>query len=329
MRRLQRELRLALIDAATAAIIGKADELTRLDQAVGDGDHGSNMRRGCTAVAARRDELADMGVPDALHAAGMTLVSTVGGASGPLFGSLLMAMGKARREGHGWADALYEGVEAVKRRGKAERGGKTMLDVLVPTLEHMLAGSSVEDVRRAAREGWESTRGIAATRGRASFLGERAVGHPDPGATSTLYAIEAICGVLEAAAPAGDVALVLVCHSPKVAAAVAEMIRHLSGEEVRLAYCGGDQGGGLGTDVHGVVTAIEEVWTEAGVAVLVGVGAAMTTAEMAIESMPEERAGQVRICRAPLVEGAIVAAAEAVGGASLHAVCAAAEAFRK
>ncbi len=77
------------------------------------------------------------------------------------------------------------------------------------------------------------------------------------------------------------------------------------------------------------MTAIEEVWTEAGVAVLVDVGAAMTTAEMAIESMPEERAGQVRICRAPLVEGAIVAAAEAVGGASLHAVCAAAEAFRK
>jgi dihydroxyacetone kinase phosphoprotein-dependent L subunit len=326
---LRRELRLALIDAVTTAIIDKADELTRLDQVVGDGDHGDNMRRGCAAVALRRDELADMGVPNALHEVGTTLVSTVGGASGPLFGSLLIAMGKARREGQSWVDALYEGVEALKRRGKAEPGGKTMLDVLAPMLHCMMAGATIEEVRRAACDGWESTRGMVATRGKASSLGEGAVGHADPGATSMLYAVEAVCEVLAAAPPPGDVALVLVSHSASVAAAVAEMIRQLSGEEVRLAHSGGDGSGALGTDIHRIAAAIEEVWTEAGVVVLFDLGGAMRAAEIAIESLPQELGHNVRICKAALVEGAIVAAAEAVSGAPLDAVCAAAEAFRK
>ena len=125
------------------------------------------------------------------------------------------------------------------------------------------------------------------------------------------------------------VGVVIVSHSPKVAEGAADMVRQMVGEEVRCAWAGGDPAGGLGTDPERIRAAIEAAAGEGGVAVLVDLGGAEMNAEMVIEALPREHAVRVRICHAPLVEGAVVAAAEAAGGADLASVCAAAEAFRK
>jgi dihydroxyacetone kinase phosphotransfer subunit len=123
----------------------------------------------------------------------------------------------------------------------------------------------------------------------------------------------------------GPVGIVVVSHSPKVAEGTVEMVRQMVGAEVRCAWTGGDPAGGLGTDPVRIRGAIEAVWSEAGVAILVDLGGAEMNAEMAIEMLEDGRAARVRICNAPLVEGAVVAAAEAAGGSTLEEVCAAAE----
>jgi dihydroxyacetone kinase-like protein len=197
-------LTIALIDAAAAAIAAHAEELTRLDQAIGDGDHGANLHRGFAAIAAQREALAGLEPGAALQKAGMVLVTTVGGASGPLYGSLLMGMGKALQAGQGPTEAFAEAVESVKRRGKSDVGAKTMLDVLVPVLETLRAhgeqAATLAELRRTAEASREATRPMLATRGRASFLGERSIGHVDPGAASACLLIQAVCDVLEAGA---------------------------------------------------------------------------------------------------------------------------------
>jgi dihydroxyacetone kinase-like protein len=194
----------ALIDATAAAIAARAEELTRLDQAIGDGDHGANLHRGFQAIAAQRDAMAELELGAALQKAGMVLVTTVGGASGPLYGSLLMGMGKALQAGQGPSEAFAEGIESVKRRGKSDVGAKTMLDVLVPALAALRAGGGraamLAELRRTAEASREATRPMQATRGRASFLGERSIGHVDPGAASSCLLIQAVCDVLEARA---------------------------------------------------------------------------------------------------------------------------------
>lgn len=194
---------LALVDATHAAIDGAAAELTRLDQAIGDGDHGANMQRGFKAIAAERETLAALPRGEALQKAGMILVSTVGGAAGPLYGSLLVGMGKAVSAGKGWVDAFADGIDAVKRRGKSEVGAKTMLDVLVPVLaalrEESDPAARLERARAVALSSSAATAGMLATRGRASFLGERSRGHRDPGAASSQLLIETVCKVLEQA----------------------------------------------------------------------------------------------------------------------------------
>lgn len=196
-----------LIDRTTAVIMDSAEELTALDQAIGDGDHGINMKRGFDAIAAEAEELAGLPIGPALQKAGMALVMKVGGAAGPLYGSLLMAMGKAAQEPPGnraaVAAMLSEGVEAVKKRGKSEAGEKTMLDVLVPVLAAVEAavaeegGAPLAAARQAADDGLAATRDLLATKGRASFLGERSVGHLDPGARSSALLVHAVCDVIE------------------------------------------------------------------------------------------------------------------------------------
>jgi dihydroxyacetone kinase-like protein len=184
---------------AFAAVVAENKEyLTELDSAIGDADHGINMNRGMQAVLGKMDaaESADTGA--LLKAVGMTLVSTVGGASGPLYGTLFLQMGtsaagKSDLSGDDWADALASGVAGVQRRGKAELGDKTMIDALVPAVEAVrsaLAGGSALDeaLRRsaeAAREGMTATIPLVARKGRASYLGERSANHQDPGATSS------------------------------------------------------------------------------------------------------------------------------------------------
>ena len=191
---------LALIDAAAATIAANAEELTRLDQAIGDGDHGSNMARGFQAIAAQRAVIAAMAPGDALQKAGMVLVTTVGGASGPLYGSLLMGIGKGLKAGKTPPEAFAEGVESVKKRGKSDVGAKTMLDVLVPVLDAYAAGAAPAELRRVAGASRDATKPMLATRGRASFLGERSIGHHDPGATSSCLLVNAVCDALEPAA---------------------------------------------------------------------------------------------------------------------------------
>jgi phosphoenolpyruvate---glycerone phosphotransferase subunit DhaL len=199
-----------LLDTAVAAIREHAAELTALDQAIGDGDHGVSMRRGFDALVEARDQLAALSLDQALQKAGMTLVMKVGGASGPLYGSLLMAMGKAGtpQDPAGLAEVFGQGVEAVRKRGRAEVGEKTMLDVLVPALQALETGAAggaatgelIANVRATAQEALAATAPMRATKGRASFLGERSIGHLDPGARSSALLIEAVCEVLEGGA---------------------------------------------------------------------------------------------------------------------------------
>lgn len=189
-----------LIDAVATTVKAHADELTALDQAIGDGDHGLNMRRGFDAVLAERDVTAAKPLPEALKAIGMTLVMKVGGASGPLYGTLLMTMGKEISADATPADAvraLGAAIDALKARGKSEPGQKTMLDVLVPVHAALVADPRA-DVTAIAAAAAEATIPMKAIRGRASFLGERSIGHMDPGARSSSLIIAAAARVLGA-----------------------------------------------------------------------------------------------------------------------------------
>ncbi len=187
------ETRRRLIEAVARQMIDHADELTALDQAIGDGDHGLNMRRGFEAVLADRDGLAAKPLPEGLKAIGMTLVMKVGGASGPLYGTLFMTLGKELPPEPTTADlvrAFDAAIVAVKARGKSDIGQKTMLDVLAPSRDALAAG---KDLRRAADEAAAATIPMRAIRGRASFLGERSIGHMDPGARSASLIVGVLC----------------------------------------------------------------------------------------------------------------------------------------
>jgi len=185
-----------LIVAIAGRIIAHVDELTALDAAIGDGDHGHNMRRGFEAVLQDLDALEAMGLSDLLKAIGTKLVMKVGGASGPLYGTLFLALGKAlpdepsREEA---AAAFAAAIAAVRARGKSEQGQKTMLDVLIPTCRAFSEGGDLAAVKKVAADAAEATAPMRATRGRASFLGERSIGHMDPGAKSSSLMIAALC----------------------------------------------------------------------------------------------------------------------------------------
>lgn len=190
-----------LIDTVTDRITAHAAELTELDSAIGDADHGLNMKRGFDAVLADKAAIVAKPLPDALRAIGMALVMKVGGASGPLYGTLFMTLGKelpADPRLPELARAMKASIEALKQRGKAEFGNKTMLDVLGPVTERLNhAPIGFDDVRAVAKESAEKTVPMKAIRGRASFLGDRSIGHMDPGARSSELIIEAVCDVLE------------------------------------------------------------------------------------------------------------------------------------
>jgi len=192
-----------LVESVAREMIGRAEELTRLDQAIGDGDHGLNMKRGFEAVLADLDTIAAKPLPEALRLVGTQLVMKVGGASGPLYGTLFMALGKALPvplDAAGLARALEEAIAAVKARGKSEPGQKTLLDVLVPVQEELARGGEdlAARIKARAAEAAEATVPMRAVKGRASFLGERSVGHMDPGARSASLMIAALCDALGA-----------------------------------------------------------------------------------------------------------------------------------
>ncbi|TSE12805.1 dihydroxyacetone kinase subunit L [Mesorhizobium intechi] len=184
-----------LIAVAADTIAAHAEELTALDQAIGDGDHGLNMKRGFEAVRAEADAFAAKPLPDALKAIGTKLVMTVGGASGPLFGTLFMALGKeiaADPDRSGLAAAFGKAVEAVAARGKSQIGQKTMLDVLQPVHDALAADKTAAEIADIADAAAEATVPMRALRGRASFLGERSIGHMDAGARSTALLVRSV-----------------------------------------------------------------------------------------------------------------------------------------
>ena len=188
--------------------------LTKLDGAIGDGDHGTNMDRGMKKALERLGTTDGDDIGASLKAVGMALVSSVGGAAGPLYGTLFMQMGqaaagKSELDLAGFTEALDAGVQGVIKRGKAERGDKTMLDALGPALD-ALREEGGDDVagglRRAAdaaREGMEATIPLVARKGRASYLGERSAGHQDPGATSSHLLLQTVAEAVGSGDAAG------------------------------------------------------------------------------------------------------------------------------
>ena len=198
------------IQAASAAINANAEEVTELDQAIGDGDHVTNLQRGLATLEGIADSLGELDWSAAFQKMGMSVMSTVGGASGSLYGTLFIAMSKSMKAKEmslqTMAEAFGQGVEAMKQRGKSDVGEKTMLDVLVPVAQALYEAAAqslplpevLTKLNQVAEEGCESTRDMLPTKGRASFLGERAVGCIDAGARTGQLMIAAIAGVLEA-----------------------------------------------------------------------------------------------------------------------------------
>ncbi|MFF5313284.1 dihydroxyacetone kinase subunit DhaL [Streptomyces massasporeus] len=179
----------------TASVDREADRLTALDSPIGDADHGTNLQRGFRAVAAALEKEPPDTPGGVLTLAGRQLISTVGGASGPLYGTLLRRTGKALGDAgevsaEQLAEALRAGVDAVMTLGGAAPGDKTMIDALVPAVDAL--GDSFTAARTAAEEGAVATTPLQARKGRASYLGERSIGHQDPGATSSALLIAAL-----------------------------------------------------------------------------------------------------------------------------------------
>ena len=208
-----------LIRHATQTLIDHVDELTALDQAIGDGDHGLNMRRGALAIQAKLGELAGLSLNEALRTMGLTCMSTIGGSSGPVFGTLLVTLAKELPDpptAPALALALDAGIKALTRLGRAEVGQKTLLDVLDP-VRVVLGGDSggggntgdglLARVRQCGFDSAQATAQMDAIKGRASFLGERALGHVDPGSRSMALIIAAVCDSLQNTPPSA--------HSPQ------------------------------------------------------------------------------------------------------------------
>ncbi len=196
---------IAVIHKIAAKIEEEKAFLTELDNVIGDGDHGINLARGFAEVEKKLDGMAGKEPGDVLKTVGMTLVSTVGGASGPLYGTGFMKLGgalKGRAEitVPGFLAGLQQAIEGIMQRGRSTKGEKTMLDAMIPAKEAMEAKwAETSDARAAfaagvaaAWEGVEFTKTIAATKGRASYLGERSIGHQDPGATSFTMVLEIV-----------------------------------------------------------------------------------------------------------------------------------------
>jgi dihydroxyacetone kinase-like protein len=188
-----------LIDAIADRLVAAADELTALDAAIGDADHGINMKRGFLAVAAALKAKAPTSDAEALKLTGTTLVMTVGGASGPLYGTFFLTLGKELATTTEAPDRarltaiLNAAIAAVAARGKAAAGDKTMLDVLFPVAEAFAGGADAASIAATAAHAAEATVPLKALRGRAAFLGERSIGHMDPGARSAAIMVAAVC----------------------------------------------------------------------------------------------------------------------------------------
>ncbi|MEV7521107.1 dihydroxyacetone kinase subunit DhaL [Streptomyces sp. NPDC091371] len=357
--------------------------LTELDAVIGDGDHGANLVRGFGAVGAAVAEARPETPGELLTLAGSTLTNTVGGASGPLFGTALRRTGKvlgatAVPTGAELADALGAGLKSVQKLGGAEVGDATLVDALAPGIAALsdAAGAgrplreALDEACRAARAGADGTAALQARKGRASYLGERSVGHQDAGANSVALLMEALRTAVDATeVPAGAepgpvaesvaeavaqpvaeavaasdpgtepargtrtgrVGVVLVSHSAKVAASVAELSGALLGsvDPAPLAVAGGTPDGGIGTSADLILAAAREVDEGHGVAVLCDMGSAVLTLKSLLAESPSPLPADTRIVDAPFLEGAMAITLTAAIGGDLDSVLAAAEDARQ
>ena len=195
----------SIIQNATQTLVDHLEELTALDQAIGDGDHGLNMKRGAQAIQAKLSDMEGSGLNASLTVMGKTCVSTIGGSSGPVFGTLLITLGKqlpANPQAADFADAVRSSIEALTRLGKAQVGQKTLLDVLDPVQKTLAQGGEdlLNRIRQCANDSALATADMDATRGRSSFLGDRAKGHIDPGSRSMALIIGAVCDTMQSVA---------------------------------------------------------------------------------------------------------------------------------
>lgn len=203
-----RDQTLEWIKTVASVLATNRDYLTQLDAAIGDADHGANMDRGFKKVMDKMPEFADKDIGTIFKSVGMNLISTVGGAGGPLYGTFFLQMGmksagKMELNLEDWTSAVDAGVAGVVMRGKAELGDKTMVDALTPALnslkqslqDHQNMGGALQVSASAAKEGMLATIPYVARKGRASYLGERSAGHQDPGATSTYLILQAAADV--------------------------------------------------------------------------------------------------------------------------------------
>jgi len=203
------------IQAVNDAILANEHAIESLDREIGDGDHFINIKRGCGALMAMREELAPLSPSDAFQRMGMKLMSTIGGASGPLIASFFISMGKTLKgndtpDGPAFAEAFSNGVDSIRKLGKANIGEKTMLDVLIPAAQMLTRlhaegaplGEIADKLKEESERNMLGTKNTVATKGRAHFLGERALGHIDPGSKTCQVAIWAICDQLTSKASA-------------------------------------------------------------------------------------------------------------------------------
>ncbi len=208
---ISREAVITWINNLAAAIAEQKDYLTQLDSDIGDGDHGANMHRGFQAVLGKLPGVADKDIGTIFKTVGMTLVSTVGGAGGPLYGTSFLQMGtatagKTELTLADWTAALDAGLKGVVMRGKANLADKTMVDALTPAVEALKTasanGANLQDAlsssEQAADKGMKDTIPLVAKKGRASYLGERSAGHQDPGATSSHLLVKTAADTFEA-----------------------------------------------------------------------------------------------------------------------------------
>lgn len=197
------------IDKVNDVIIKNEKEIESLDRAIGDGDHFINLKRGCNAIQSINDELLPLNNSQIFQRIGMKILSTVGGASGPLFATFFLEISKTIKDSedelHNFCEGFNQAVNAIKKRGKSDIGQKTMLDVLIPVAETLKTNSGndvdrqklLEAIDSEAHKGVLTTKDLIPTKGRAAGLGERAVGHIDPGAKSCQLIINAICILLK------------------------------------------------------------------------------------------------------------------------------------
>jgi dihydroxyacetone kinase-like protein len=198
------------LEHSAAVLHDNKDYLTRLDSPIGDADHGINMSRGFRAVLGKLPSVADKDIGNILKTTGMALISSVGGASGPLYGTFFMRSGAAslsKKEltNQDLLQLVFDGVDGIVQRGRPQLGDKTMFDTWAPALEAMQAAfvsdndvvAALRATVRAAEQGMKNTIALQARKGRASYLGERSIGHQDPGATSSYLILKALLDTLE------------------------------------------------------------------------------------------------------------------------------------